>query len=393
MRKRRSLFLLALAFAGCAPAPDRGASAGLPADTIRAEPLTLIGELDGEPEYLFGDIVSVSMGPADVLYVADRNGATVRAYDPEGRYLGTIGSEGDGPGEFRLPNDITFDPAGRLYVRQRYRVTVFGPGGGGGQLRDSVLYTIPLERPALELARARATGDRYYSPSYYYFAFVRHRYFYEVLDSTGATGDTIPVPGIPNPEILGRANYPVGDGQVGVPVEGVNMAPFEPKPVWDITPDGRTLMTMGGRYNVFELGPAGDTIRLIDAATEPGRVPADELNDSTRAFLGRLDSIPVPLNQMRAMSDLARNRALPNALPEITGLQVAASGNIWIRRWPSGDQTYLDVFDVRGEPLRTVTVPAPLSSDVPLFVSETHIVGVVRDAVGVQRVAAFTLTH
>ena len=298
MPKLRDLFLVTITLAGCAPRPDAVSRSGLPTDTVRAEPLTLIGEVDGAPEYLFGDIASVSVGPGQIIYVADHIGATVRAYDLSGDFLGTIGSEGDGPNEFRFPNDLNFDPAGRLYVRQRFRVTVFGPSGDGGQLRDSVIRTVPLERPALEAARAKVIGEHYYSPSYYYFMFVRHRYFYEILDSTGATGDTIPVPGVPNPEILGRATYPIEDGSARMPVDGLNRAPFEPSPSWDITPQARVLMTMGAEYEVFELGLSGDTILVINVETEPQPVPADELRDSTRAFRVRIDSIPVPLGQM-----------------------------------------------------------------------------------------------
>ena len=178
MRRLRGLFLVMITLAGCGQRPDAASRSGLPTDTLWAEPLTLIGEVDGAAEYLFGDIASVSVGPGQIIYVADHIGATVRAYDLRGDFLGTIGSEGDGPNEFRFPNDLNFDPAGRLYVRQRFRVTVFGPSGDGGQLRDSVIRTVPLKRPALESARAKVIGEHYYAPSYYYFMFVRHRYFY-----------------------------------------------------------------------------------------------------------------------------------------------------------------------------------------------------------------------
>ena len=384
----------AIGTVGCAGEPADAPAPGTPPDTVLGDLVSVIGELDGPREYLFGDVSSVSIGPGDIVYIADQLGATVRAYDLEGEFLTTIGAEGDGPGEFQFPNDIAFDPVGRMYVRDRYRVTVFGPHAEG-QVRDSVIRTFPLERPTLETARARATGERYYSPSYYYFMFVRHRFLYEVMDSMGTTGDTILVPALPNPEILGRANYLVPSGDYGQPVDGVNMAPFEPRPSWDITSGGSVITTLGARYEVVEWGPAGDTVRVIRVETVPRAVPPAALRDSTRAFRTRLDSIPVPLSEVNGMSETARSGRLPETLPDILALHVAPDGTIWVRRWPSIDQTGETVFDVleaSGRPLRTVRLPVELAADLPPFVSETLVAGVVRDRSSmVERVALFSL--
>lgn len=375
---------------GCAAGDEPTAVPGLPSDTLSAEALVIIGELDGPSEYLFGDVASVGVGPDSVVYVADGLGSNVRAYGLDGRFLATIAMEGDGPGELRFPNDLSFDPQGLLYVRQRYRLTVFGPRPGG-QLRDSVLRTVHLERPTLEGARAKTNGEFFYSPSYYYFMFVRHRYFYEVLDADGPTGDTIPVPAVPVPEVLGRANYPIEGG--GMPVEGVNLAPFEPRPHWDVTPDGRVLMTSGADYEVFEILPGGDTLRIIDIDTAPLSVPSEERRDSTMAFLERLDSIPVPLSEMRGMSDLARNRELPNVLPAIARLHVDATGRIWVQRWPVAGASLFDVFDQEGTPLFTVRLPSVLLIATPPYLTDRLVAGVVQDpGTKVERIAVFFIS-
>lgn len=375
---------------GCTAGREPTVVRGLPADTVYAEARSVIGELDGPPEYLFGDVASVALAPDSVVYVADGLGSNVRAYGLDGQFLGTIATEGDGPGELRFPNDLSFDPQGRLNVRQRYRLSVFAPRSGG-QLRDSVVRTVSLDRPTLEGARAKSSGELFYSPSYYYFMFVRHRYLYEVLDGDGPTGDTIPVPAVPVPEVLGRANYPIEGG--GMPVEGVNMAPFEPRPSWDVTPDGRVLMTLGAEYEVYELQPEGDTVRVIDISTPPVRVPSEERRDSARAFLERLDSIPVPLDQMRGMSELARNGDLPRVLPAIARLHVDAAGRIWVQRWPVAGASLFDVFDQEGTPLYTVRLPSVLLTATPPYLSDRLIVGVVQDPVTeIERVAVFSIS-
>jgi hypothetical protein len=220
--------------------------------------------------------------------------------------------------------------------------------------------------------------------------FVRHRYLYEVLDTTGPTGDTIPVPSLPNPEILGRANYPIEGG--GTPVEGVNLAPFEPRPTWDLTPDGRVLMTMGADYEVFEVVAPGDTLRILDLETDPTPIPSEERRDSADAFQERLDSIPVRLDEMRGMSTLAMGGELPDYLPEIVRLHVAASGDVWVQRWPGSGRSTFDVFTETGAPLYTVRLPSVLQIGTPPFLSDRLIAGVVRDpATGVERIAVFSV--
>ena len=389
---RRGVAFVAAAWltSACTSGADRsGTEDGAPPDTVFALQLALIGELDGAQEYLFGDISSAAAGPDGVIYVADRIGSTVRAYDASGTYLGTVGSQGEGPGEFEWPSDLTFDDAGLLYARDQARISVFATGPDG-EFADSLVRTIPLGRFLPWSAHGRVYGSTYYFPSYYYFMFVTHRYFYQVYDSTGATGDTVPVPSLPNILFLARANYLINE-EGGLNVDGINLAPFEPRATWDITPRGTLVTAEGTGYDIVEWGPAADTVRLISFDRDPRAVPDSEWRDSARAFRERLDSVPVPLDDVNGMSDIARTRRPPDVLPEIHSIQSDADGYLWVRRWPSeGGQTVFDVLDASGTPVRTVILAADLLSDPAPFVSTELVVGVVRDpATGLERVAVF----
>ncbi len=50
------------------------------------------------------------------VYVADRPNDRIVVFDPSGRYAGTRGRSGDGPGEFRNPTAVSVDPSGSLVV-------------------------------------------------------------------------------------------------------------------------------------------------------------------------------------------------------------------------------------------------------------------------------------
>lgn len=52
-----------------------------------------------------------------------------RLHRSDGRYVGSIGRAGEGPGEFRYPSALGVDDSGRVYVASRSVVTVFDRDG------------------------------------------------------------------------------------------------------------------------------------------------------------------------------------------------------------------------------------------------------------------------
>lgn len=363
------------------------------ADTVRADLQAQIGEVDGPPEYLFGRIVGVAVGSRGVTYVADAIGSSVRAYDQDGQYLSTIGSEGDGPGEFRYLLGLDIDARGDLIVRGAFRLSVFRESETGG-VADSLIRTVPIEGPNPDRdVRGKAVGLNYYGPSYFWEEFQRRGYFYLSYDSLGTITDTIFVPRFPHPETTGLANYRVND-QGGRNIEGISRAPFEPRPSWDVNDAGHVLFATGDRYEIVEVGVQGDTVRTIRYARPPRSVPQEERRDSARAFNTRLDSVPVPIAQVRGMSAMARARELPDVLPQILAVHVGGRGDIWVRTWPRAgmEETVFDVFDSAGKPLRQVVVPAALKTIPAPWLSGDLVAGVTADPVtGVELIAVFRM--
>jgi hypothetical protein len=56
-----------------------------------------IGEVEGDPDYLFGSIAGVCVSSRGDVLVVDRQAATVRVFDPDGVLVGTLGGPGSGP--------------------------------------------------------------------------------------------------------------------------------------------------------------------------------------------------------------------------------------------------------------------------------------------------------
>lgn len=393
-----ALGLGAAVLLGCDSAEDRVNDGTQNDDWITLDPLAEIGELEGEPTYLFGNVSAVAMDEVGHIYVGDATGPTVRVYSSAGIFLQQLARGGQGPGEIDFrPADLTFDRNGRLYVRDASGVTVFEPPSPGG-IADSLAATwrVPGYRNVLS-DRGRVGGEAtYYYPSV---GMTRlnepPRFSYYPIRQGEPTGDTIYVPPHPGAAAQRDAMYRIGGGNLRS-VEGLSRVPFAPLPSWDITVAGTVLSSDGRSSYLLETGPTGDTLRRIPLARPGDRpIPPGERADSLGALEARIDSLPVPLDEVINLGEGVRDRQLPDVLPYVLSVNVAMDGSIWIQRWPfegeAASRLY-DVLDSTGAHRATFLLRAPLVSAPPPFFGRDRVVGVVRDpATGVERVVAFSV--
>lgn len=91
-----------------------------------------IGDLETEDEnyqlYLHRDVGIDAEGN---IYVLDSGNYRIQKYDRDGKYISTIGREGQGPGEFISPNCMCVDDDGTVYVVDfgNRRLQIFAPDG------------------------------------------------------------------------------------------------------------------------------------------------------------------------------------------------------------------------------------------------------------------------
>lgn len=81
---------------------------------------------------MLSQVVDLAEGPDGTLYVLDRGGFKVVAFDAKGNVKRVIGhGEGQGPGEWVAPSSLTMSDAGELFVldQRQSRVTVFDTTG------------------------------------------------------------------------------------------------------------------------------------------------------------------------------------------------------------------------------------------------------------------------
>ena len=93
-----------------------------PADGTR--PITL-DELwrrggDDDPEILIGAIRRAVVDTDGTVFLLDSQLCDVKMLSPDGELIGTLGHEGEGPGEFRNPTDLCLMPDGTVAVTQMF---------------------------------------------------------------------------------------------------------------------------------------------------------------------------------------------------------------------------------------------------------------------------------
>lgn len=208
----------------------------------------------------------------------------------------------------------------------------------------------------------------------------------------GGTWSLLPVPDYGNLHARGFAGYLTGGGG-GRVVPGLERAPFEAAPAWDLTPLGTVIGGEGGRYLLHETTAEGDTLRVIRRERPRRPVPPPERADSLAALQERIEAIPVSMEDLFGTSDLAARGEVPDSLPAFIGIQVTGEGDVWVELWPRRPGTRVfDVLDPAGELRFTMQVPVALA-DVPSVVARGgRAVGVVRDPLTeVQRVVVLEL--
>ena len=91
-----------------------------------------IGAEEGDENYMFGNSVQVIADDKGCLYVLDWDRKRIQKYDPQGKYLLTIGGKGQGPGEFGNIWEMQFDRDGHIYATDivNKRVSFFSTADG-----------------------------------------------------------------------------------------------------------------------------------------------------------------------------------------------------------------------------------------------------------------------
>ena len=118
-----------------------------------------IGTVAGEPEFQFGLITGLDVGPDGTVYVLDMQASEIRAYDAEGNHLLSFASAGAGPGELsQQALGLFLAPGGEILAIDlgNQRVNRYSPEGESiGSFRLDISAGVPARCAPCSSAASR----------------------------------------------------------------------------------------------------------------------------------------------------------------------------------------------------------------------------------------------
>ncbi|MGQ0704123.1 MAG: 6-bladed beta-propeller [Gemmatimonadales bacterium] len=289
---------------------------------------------DGAPGELINP-QSVAVDEAGRIYVADQRPAVIKVFDAEGRFVRTIGRDGEGPGEFR----VAYIAAGfgSLVVHDPRLARTSAFDTAGAYLRSWRSACCVWSRIILDQAQriwipvsmdAAGTGSR-----------ASHLRF--TLD--GSIIDTVFMP-----------LREEGKGWE-IKIESGNTrrtfgttVPLLARLESTVSPQGLVVHGWSGAYELAS-GPNGlDTLRIVRRAWTAGPITearkrqiVEEMIQNSRTWMQGVDTA----DMRRAF----RLEDIPSTAPAFEALAMDLEGNTWVRLGPteSGEDRY-DVFDSTG---------------------------------------------
>lgn len=319
--------------------------------SVWEKPITLredlrIGSLSGDGPAAFGEILQVAVERDGSILVFDGQVPALRRFSSTGRYLGTVGRRGQGPGEYGArPTGLMVDHQGRIILSDpsNTRLSAFS---SSGEFLGSLGAVSGLRTLFGQIVSEDQRGQLY---------------IHVVMVQPGP-GVRMPTPWPigaevrrPDGKVLDTIPPPLLDGK--------------PASFFAILPDGSVLAATT-KEPVFEVQHEGGGVLRVEMPFK--RTPYTE---AERAKL-RIALRPA------AAADGATTVSVPEEKPAYVAALVGPSGTLWLRRpvqprsekevgaVPRFQASVLDVFKPDGTYLGVVELP-PCS--MPVVVGKTEL--------------------
>jgi len=262
----------------------------------------------------------------DKVYIEDDSDMGIKVFDPQGKYLRTIGRKGNGPGEFGRIADMTILPDGRLLVTdfETRRTSLFSPEG-------QFLSSFQWKR---FFSQVHLATDSSYTVNEMVVAEETRELWVKTIDFNGE-------------EVLafGKFSYPEfkmlrqGDMTFSTSV------PWSPASVFAGDQKRQWLYhCLNDKYLIEVYDQKGKLFRKIDRPYEPPAVTSEDIEE----FLSRFKDTPDS-----PFAKMAKEMELPKIKTVTDRMVVDSEGNLWVRtneEKKEGDKTFtaVDILDPEG---------------------------------------------
>ena len=299
-----------------------------------------LGVLEGDPNYIFGDIRGVEATVDGTIYVLDYQASEVRAFAPDGMFIEVLAASGEGPGEIGEANGIFLQGDSLLWINDHGQMDIIGISLAGEEMtrfpfpvRSYGYIWDPVWDNRGRLWRGTMHSDEQpqWPPETGLVESTRRTYrkWYDP-----ATGDT---DSIYTGELTGRSYISEAGGgwsYRGIPFEGGEFA--------RVIPAGGLWHANTTSYRLVRTDESGDTVVVIEAD-----MAAQPVTDEDRARFVRetVERDPESRRTAEAIAAL-----MPDVKPILRGAFVDPEGLLWVQRVTDSDApTFYDLFTPDGD--------------------------------------------
>ncbi len=299
-----------------------------------------IGGEEFDENHNFIRISDVEVDEEGNIYVFDSRQYRIQKYDRDGKYLKTIGRQGEGPGEFQRASQVTLSARGKLYVDDFRKILIFNPDNTFERSINCDFlirsYLVTSEENFLGWAMIRTEEGSSFDVV--------------LIDSNGKKMDT--VASFPDPTVMLTKTNSGGGGIVmgGSP-------PYSPGLVFCPVSEELGVYGYSDEYRLWAVNSTGEVIFIIEK--EEKRIPTSKKEES-EYLKERMDRMNKSGSIQWAVGDLKKLYKFAKYKPFFSNIRTDDAGHIYLQKPKSvikpEEDTYFDLFNKEGYYLYKVKI-------------------------------------
>lgn len=314
--------------------------------TVRFVPVLTIDDASMPEGTFFESVIDVACDNDGNVYACDYRANNIKIFDSSGKYIKTIGSKGQGPGEFNMPFKIAVSDD-RLIVwdMMNSRLCAFTPDG---EFINSVAISMLGAKP--KKMRSLPNGD---------VVIELEKIYYRELDKPQDRLIEIYSPDLKSKmtmytqQILRRKYRRIEGRRTGI------IQPFSPDVYWDVTPEGKIIIGYSKKYEIEIYESTGRKISSFVHSFEPVKVTD---KDKDIFFAGGVFNGGGTVK--KSVSDRSsKYREFPKYKPPYQRILIDSEGNILVlpyRKNRKEESRFFDAFDPAGNFISNVKIVGEL---------------------------------
>jgi hypothetical protein len=270
-----------------------------------------LGSISGDGAETFGEVSGLTVVSDGTIWVGDSHQHRILRFDAEGDFLGAIGREGEGPGEFMYPSHLRALPDGNVIVWDPGRIRVSEFSGSGDFVSSFKPETLMIGGYFEELENA--------PDGQFFLISMTHRI------APGTSPDRL----IQIADMRSNRRFWMRMTREGEVLDSIFVERYEqrghvdPIITWtEVSPLGYRVVARNDEYS-FRLDRPDHPI-VIERHWEPV-----EYSRAERSEKQRLEGV----FSNRTGRD---ERTIPNTKPALTGFSIDSEGRIWAQRHAPG---------------------------------------------------------